>query len=405
MDEEGGYTGGEDGVYTETETEGFFGRLGDSFAGICIGLLLFIGAFPLLWWNEGRAVDTYNAIKEGRKIYVPVSASPIDSLNEGSLVYVTGLAEPTDNITDVDFGVEVSSKTSLSRTVEMYQWQENKTTKKKKNVGGSTTTVTEYTYSKVWSDRLIDSSAFKQSAKHQNPGNMPYSSSTFYPSAVILGDFTLPTDLIDYISTPSAIGGTLDTDLIPDSNALSFSFTDNEMFSYPNGFYFGNTTTTPYVGHTRVTYQAAPGGVVSILAEQEGSTFGPYEASSGAELYRLEQGVVGAEAMFDNAKAENKAVTMVLRIVGAMVMSIGIGLVLQPLEVVADIIPCIGDLVGAAVSCVAGLIGITLSLIVIGIAWVANRPIILGVGAAGALVVGGLVYMGYKRKQNAPQKF
>ena len=68
-------------VYQETEQSGFFENLGDSFAGICIGLLLFLGAFPLLWWNEGRAVDAYQAIQEGRKIVVPISSTSMDPLN------------------------------------------------------------------------------------------------------------------------------------------------------------------------------------------------------------------------------------------------------------------------------------------------------------------------------------
>jgi hypothetical protein len=71
-------------VYQETEYSGFFSNLGDSFAGICIGLLLFIGAFPLLWWNEGRAVDAYQAIDEGRKIVVPITSASVDPINNVS---------------------------------------------------------------------------------------------------------------------------------------------------------------------------------------------------------------------------------------------------------------------------------------------------------------------------------
>ena len=124
----------------------------------------------------------------------------------------------------------------------------------------------------------------------------------------------------------------------------------------------------------------------------------PYVASSGASLYRLDQGIIPAENMFDNARDENKILTMVLRIVGALVMSIGIGMILNPLAVVADILPCIGDLVGGAITCVSALIGIVLSLLVIGIAWVANRPIILGVAAALVAIVGYFVYSGFRRK-------
>lgn len=149
----------EDPVY-EVENQSFCDRICDAIVGIAVGLVLFIGAFPLLWWNEGRAVDAYKAINEGRQIYVPIDSGVVDSRNENKLVYLTGLARPTVNLTDYDFGLEVAGSTKLTRNVEMYQWAEKKTTRKQKNLGGSTTTITEYTYSEKWSSKHIDSSKF-----------------------------------------------------------------------------------------------------------------------------------------------------------------------------------------------------------------------------------------------------
>ena len=85
--EEPTYEDGGDGYgdeYQEVEHEGYFEKLGSSFAGICIGIVLFFGAFPLLWWNEGRAVDYYQAIKEGRGSLVNINSNIIDSANDVS---------------------------------------------------------------------------------------------------------------------------------------------------------------------------------------------------------------------------------------------------------------------------------------------------------------------------------
>jgi hypothetical protein len=79
-------------VYQETEYSGFFSNLGDSFADIRIGLSLFIGAFSLLWWNEGRAVDDYQAIDEGRKIVVPITSASVDPINNVSSLSCIALA-------------------------------------------------------------------------------------------------------------------------------------------------------------------------------------------------------------------------------------------------------------------------------------------------------------------------
>lgn len=40
-------------AYTETTTQSWGSRLGDSLKGIIVGIILFIVSFPLLFWNEG----------------------------------------------------------------------------------------------------------------------------------------------------------------------------------------------------------------------------------------------------------------------------------------------------------------------------------------------------------------
>ena len=52
-------------TYTETEKVSYGSRIGSSFGGMIPGILLFLGAFPLLFWNEGRAVKTARARDAG----------------------------------------------------------------------------------------------------------------------------------------------------------------------------------------------------------------------------------------------------------------------------------------------------------------------------------------------------
>jgi len=44
----------------------WFSRIGESIKGLLFGGVLFLGSFPLIWWNEGRAVQTYESLQEGR---------------------------------------------------------------------------------------------------------------------------------------------------------------------------------------------------------------------------------------------------------------------------------------------------------------------------------------------------
>jgi hypothetical protein len=361
--------------------------------------MLFFGALPVLWWNEGRAVDRYNALNSARDLYVPITPEYVNAANEGKLVYINGIVLPTENITDVDFGVETVNKIKLNRKVEILQWKQNKQKEKRKTAGGGTETITRYSYAKMWSTSLIDSTKFKMTG-YNNPTYMPYTSKGFYAD-LIIGEFSFPVDLVKQMATYSPLYQNYNVTTLPSNNQLVQNM--NELAD-STGFYFSQRNPpNPFdasVGDTRISYKTAEGGQVSILAQQSGKTFVPWiDKDTETSIYRLEKGTVSPESMIANAEAENKVITWILRIVGMGMMSGSIGLVLGPLEVAADIIPCIGDLVGGAITLVSTLIGVIISLVVIGIAWVANRPVLLYSALAGLIIIGGLVYFGVRRKK------
>ena len=186
---------------TETTTESWGSRLGGSIKGVAIGGLLFIAGIPLLFWNEGRAVKTAKALEEGASVCVPLpNADTIDATMDGKLVHVTGKAVTDDVLTD-DIFTELAPKAiRLTRKVEFYQWVENQKTEKKKNVGGSETTVTTYTYSKKWVSSPVDSSSFRE-AGHENQVFMPEATArTLVAENVRYGAFELTKSQIGRIS-------------------------------------------------------------------------------------------------------------------------------------------------------------------------------------------------------------
>ncbi len=158
---------------TETTTESWGSRLGGSIKGVAIGGLLFIAGIPLLFWNEGRAVKTAKALEEGASVCVQLpNADTIDATMDGKLVHVTGKAVTDDVLTDDLFPNLAPKAMKLNRKVEFYQWVENERKEKKKNMGGSETTVTTYTYAKKWVSKPVDSSSFRE-AGHNNQVFMP----------------------------------------------------------------------------------------------------------------------------------------------------------------------------------------------------------------------------------------
>ena len=59
--------------FTEVETTGYFQRIMNSLGGVVLGILLFLAAFILLYWNEGR-VDLSQVAKTA--IEIPALAPP-----------------------------------------------------------------------------------------------------------------------------------------------------------------------------------------------------------------------------------------------------------------------------------------------------------------------------------------
>ena len=47
-----------DDRFTEVTQQSWFSRITGAVKGILVGLVLFVVSFPLLFWNEGRAVQT-----------------------------------------------------------------------------------------------------------------------------------------------------------------------------------------------------------------------------------------------------------------------------------------------------------------------------------------------------------
>jgi hypothetical protein len=87
-------------TFTEVTNESWLGRIGGAFTGIVIGLVLFIAAFPVLFWNEGRAVKRYKTLNEGAGSVISLPEARVLSEYDGKLVHVSGNAVTDDIVTD-----------------------------------------------------------------------------------------------------------------------------------------------------------------------------------------------------------------------------------------------------------------------------------------------------------------
>jgi hypothetical protein len=360
--------------FVETTSKSWFGRIGQSVLGVLFGIILVIGAIALLFWNEGRAITTARSLAEGGKVVVDVAPAPVDAGNDGKLIHVSGNAAATAPLVDSTFGVS-SVALRLVRVVEMYQWEEDKHEETHKSLGGSEQTTTTYSYKKVWSDKAINSQHFKQSADHTNPAKK-YSGLDETAHDAKLGVFQLGAAVLD---------------LLPAKQTLPADSQSNDKLAHiPNAqvndgrIYIGANPDDPQIGDYRISHTIAPNGPVSVIGRQSGTTIAQYQTKAGDRLLMAVPGTEDATAMFKDAERDNRILTWVLRAVGIAMIWLGAFLLLGPLSVIADVLPLLGDVVGAAAGLAALAIAIAVGSTVIAIAWFFYRPLI----AAAVIVIG-----------------
>jgi hypothetical protein len=384
-------------TFTTVTRKSWFGRIGDSFAGVLIGLLLIVVMVGLLFWNEGRAVQTEKALAEGAGLVVSVANAPVDPANEGKLVHVTGTIVSQQTLSDADFGIETEG-VRLQRTVQMYQWVESESSKKQTNLGGSEETVTTYTYKKEWKEGRVDSSEFKQPDGHQNP-DLVLSSDTYQIDDGMLGDYALTPSILDQV------GGAKD---FPVKNSQEEAVAAASPLDLPVSVVggvikAGQNPSSPALGDLSISYQVVPLGDVSVIAQQNGDSFAPYQTKAGDELELVNDGIVTAPAMFKAAADENNIITWIIRGVGLLLLVTGFALVAGPLSVIASVLPFLGTIVGFGTGLIAWVMGLTVGTITIAVAWFFYRPILsIIILVVGAAIVFGLIQLGKARAKGKP---
>lgn len=370
-----------DDTFTEVSHTGWLSRIGKSITGMLVGLILTVGSFPLLWWNEGRSVKTYQGLVEGEKVCVEASAEAIDPANDGKLVHTSARAEAKDEVADPVFGLQLPGTVKLRRNVEMFQWTEQKSTKKRTKMGGGEETVTEYTYRTEWDAKMHRSSEFHKPTGHSNPEPL-YRSENFSAKQVSLGAYRLPDFLIaawnDYkpLSPPAK-------ETLPEALQSRAQLRDNWLYLSAN-------PDEPKLGDLRIKFESIPAGDASVLVRQIKDTFEPYTTKTETKIARITSGVQSKESMFAAAQSENTMMTWLLRGLGLLLMFLGLVCTFQPLKVVADVLPIAGRIVGAGTGLIAFLLAGIGSSLTISLAWLWYRPLL---GAAILIVTVGCMVL------------
>ncbi|EDO30463.1 predicted protein [Nematostella vectensis] len=334
---------------TYQENPGIMQNIQSSFAASLVGIGLVLTAFPVLYWNEGRAVQTSLSLDEGLRAVIPLhSINEINRKNQDKLVHLVGHLH-TDKVEEM---------LKILRS---------------------------WFFNKEWLSHIVNSHQFDNPHGHQNPTSMAVSSQTQEAAPVHVGAFTLSRGLISKID---------EFHPLPAKSAPSgkdVKVVDGIFYHSLNGPY------NPTVGDVRVRFsfagfcgaagsQLSEPMTVSIVARQHGGTLSYYRTQSGDTLELLYPGEMTAKEIFYAEHSANSVLTWVLRVVGWFLMFLGFLLMTSILTTLVSWLPIIREIVGLGVTLICFCLATSFSLVTIAIGWIAHRPV-LGVALLAAAAV------------------
>ncbi|MCU0606453.1 MAG: TMEM43 family protein [Candidatus Edwardsbacteria bacterium] len=363
--------------FTEVSKTGWGGNIKNALVGALIGILLFFGSFIVLWQNEGRT----NMAKVAAKT-TAVPAERAEPASDGRAVSLTGALTAAEPLGDPKF-LKPGPYIALERRVEMFAWVEEKETKEKQNTGGSTTRETTYRYKQDWTGDPGDSRDFKHPEGHANP-----------PLAFGSETFTVPSAAVGaYAVDPTAM-------VLPGSRSLEL---DATMLNVTGGGYTlsgerlfigAGTPDAPKIGDVRVGFDVVPSGIrVTAFGKAEAGALVPYLHKGKDRLYRAIAGTRD-EAIAALAH-EHKVTGWVLRLIGFLMMWIGLQALFGPVVAVLNVLPFLGKVGRFVWGFISFGIALALSLVVIVVSMIAHN--IWALLVVLAVIVGIFVWLRAKK--------
>lgn len=365
-------------VYTEVKKTGWGSNIAKSIIGVLIGIVMFIVSFIVLWNSEGRV----NLGKVAEKAIV-VDSKTIKTSAEGKLVSLTGAIETTGLIGDPKF-LKPGKYIMLDRIVEMYAWVEEVETETKKKTGGGTEEKTTYRYEKAWTSDPQESSEFKIPEDHENPP-LSVPSKTFYAPEAKIGIYS-------FDHKAATLPGPGNVEL---TKKIAIAHWDAVLIGSEYIFKGRGSYENPMIGDLRISFKAVNAGIkATLFGKMEGKEIVAYYHKGKTRLYRALTGTKD-EAVIQ-LKTEHKVMGWILRIVGFLLMWIGLSSILGPISAILDVLPFLGRVGRGLIGVITFIIALVLSIITILISMIFHNTIALILLVIIAIVV---VYLLIGRKK------
>jgi len=359
---------------------GFGSRFLNSIKGIFVGIVFFIAAFGLLWWGERRQ-NLAEFVKKATFVYSTQAAT----VAPGTLIKTEGRIRSDESVNDDKYLNPGTQKIlSLSRTVEMYAWKEEKKTEKRGDKD-----VTTYDYRKDWTRSPSDSSRFYDPAGHANP-KMAEDSQSWQVKTATIGSLEIK-------ATDADFHGGQDLQV-----SETFLKTDPARSLGSGAIYIAQgpvptsgprkPASSPEVGDLRLTYSYFPADVEgSAVGDWDGKRIAPHGYGAANSYLGVFGGTL--EAFQKRLQSEHDLMTWIIRIASFLMLWIGLNMILGPILTIMDSIPIVGGAGRFVISLFTGAVAFVLWLLTILLANLWLALVIVGV-----LVFGLMVYAKLKKR-------
>lgn len=343
-------------------------RIKKSLWNILWWFVLVIISIILLIWNEKNFIKTKKSLEEWAAVVVEASAWQIDSSLNGKEVHVYWeTASSSEQLKDEIFWV-ITDDLKLARTVEMYQWHEDRHESCTDNYWWSEDCETIYDYKTSWDENHINSSSFHQSTNHTNPSVWTYESDEWEKSPITLWTYTLDRVFIDQLTNYVSIN-------LNEQNVINPY--DSKFHINWNHIYIWDNENSPKVWDLRITFYSVKTWTVSIIWQQFNNHLMSYPTSvEWKSIALLKEWIATAEVMFAEAQDANKSMTWIFRLVWLVLMFLGFTMLLEFIETLAKVLPFLANIIGVWTSIIAFCLTLIVWFVTIGIAWIAVRPVI-----------------------------
>ncbi|XP_063902975.1 transmembrane protein 43 homolog isoform X1 [Zophobas morio] len=341
-----------------------------------IGIGLLCLGIWLLTWNEGRAVHHAHSLDEAYNHVI--SLNPYERIRpelDGHLVHITGPLLIEEPLTEPEYGISIQA-VKLKRRVQMYQWVEERSPRDDMdNDLDHSYSSSDYYYVTEWRDKLVDSSGFYIRHGHQNPTEIPLRSYIYISPFVRVGHLMLGNHIkekfTDYVEVTS--------DERPERRDVKL---------HMGIYYHCDDVWNPEVGDIRVQfyYAGLANEVVTVIAMQKEGILVPYTTTKGHRIALLRHGDLSINQMFNAEHYDVRLETWKLRAAGIFILYASSICLARLIKILFFRIPLLRNIVvGDMTSSTNFAISISVSLLVIAIAWILYRPM-LGAGLVAAAI-------------------